>query len=74
MQEKLLCEFKLKGEEGAEGDCVFVWDRTKHPNMREWNTYCVQGFLTIFVAGDRNVVDSAQFETGTGQDLKLHRT
>lgn len=31
-------------------------------------------FLTVFVTGDRNVVDSSEFETGAGQDLELDRT
>lgn len=31
-------------------------------------------FFTIFIAGNRNVVDSSELETGAGQDLELHRT
>lgn len=31
-------------------------------------------FFTVFVAGNRNVVDSSELETGAGQDLQLHRT
>lgn len=30
--------------------------------------------FTIFIAGNRNVVDSSELETGAGQDLELHRT
>lgn len=31
-------------------------------------------FFTVFIAGNRNVVDSSKLETGAGQDLQLDRT
>lgn len=31
-------------------------------------------FLTVFVTGDRNVVDRSEFETRAGQYLELYRT
>lgn len=54
----------------------------KYQNMKGWKIKkkdkCVRVFLflffTVFVAGNRNVVDSSELETGAGQDLQLHRT
>lgn len=55
-----------KKEKTGETDKAFKHNRIKK------DVLCV--FLTIFVTGDRNVVDGSEFETGAGQDLELHRT
>lgn len=56
----------------------------KYENMKDGNNKdkCIKGvfppptpfFFTVFVAGNRNVVDGSELETGAGQDLQLHGT
>ena len=85
----LLCKFKLKAERRGSSNgrlcvcvCVFViggGKKRRKTNIQNVQTEdskkdrCVCVFLTIFVTGDRNVVDSSEFETGAGQNLELYR-
>lgn len=56
-------------------DCVFaIVKEEKHTSNKHRRTKRIFQFFTVFIAGNWNVVDSSELETGAGEDLELDRT